>query len=48
MTQAQEEVLEGMTYFDIIRACAMSPDESREFIATVKEERYGEDLPIVA
>lgn len=43
MTEVKDEVSEGMTYFDIVRACALSFDQSRKFIETVKEERYGEE-----
>lgn len=48
MTEVDDEVSEGATYFDIIRACALPLDQSREFIETVKEERYGEERPRVA
>ena len=42
MTEVDDQVSEGMTYFDIIRACALPLDQSREFIGSVKEDRYGE------
>lgn len=42
---AKNEVMEGVTYFDIIRSCALPLDESREFIATVREDLYGDDQP---
>lgn len=43
MTEAKEQVTEGMTYFDIIRSCALPSDQSKKFIETVKEDRYGEE-----
>lgn len=42
MTEVKDEVSEGLTLFDIIRAYALSPHQSRKFIGTVKEDRYGE------
>jgi hypothetical protein len=48
MTEVKDEVSEGMTYFDIIRACALPFDQSMQFIETVKEERYGEEQQRVA
>lgn len=40
MTEEREEVTAAMTYFDLIRASAMSPGESMRFIASVRVDRY--------
>jgi transcriptional regulator with XRE-family HTH domain len=41
-TEVEEEVLASMTYFDLICGSAMSPEQSVEFIAKIKDMRYGE------
>lgn len=48
MTETRDEVSKGMTHFDIIRSCALSFDQSRQFIRTVMEDRYGGEQPRVA
>ena len=40
MTEEAVEVTAAMTYFDLIRASAMSPGQSTRFIASVREKRY--------
>ncbi|HEX4833004.1 MAG TPA: helix-turn-helix transcriptional regulator [Trebonia sp.] len=41
LTDDKDEVRERMSYFDLIRASAMSPDASIRFITKVKESRCG-------
>jgi transcriptional regulator with XRE-family HTH domain len=40
LSEDKDEVLQAMTNFDLIRASAMSPDRSVEFIATVRVQQY--------
>jgi transcriptional regulator with XRE-family HTH domain len=40
MTEEKDEVTAAMTYFDLIRASAMSPSQSMRFIASVRVKRY--------
>jgi transcriptional regulator with XRE-family HTH domain len=40
MTEDPSEVSAAMTYFDLIRASAMSPGQSMRFIETVRAKRY--------
>ena len=40
MTDAKDEVSAAMTYFNLIRASALPPDQSARFIATVRSSRY--------
>ena len=40
MTEEKDEVTAAMTYFDLIRASAMSPGQSMRFIASVRTKRY--------
>jgi hypothetical protein len=40
MTEAKGEVSEAMTYFDLIRASALSPDASLRLIVKVRDTRY--------
>jgi hypothetical protein len=40
MTEEKDEVKAAVTYFDLIRASAMSPEQSARFIASVREKRY--------
>jgi transcriptional regulator with XRE-family HTH domain len=40
LSEDKDEVSDAMTNFDMIRASAMSPEHSAEFIATVRVQRY--------
>ena len=40
MTDVRDEVSAAMTYFNLIRASALPPDQSARFIATVRSSRY--------
>jgi len=40
LSEDKDEVLQAMTNFDLIRASAMSPDRSVEFITTVRVQEY--------
>jgi transcriptional regulator with XRE-family HTH domain len=40
ITENREEVLQAMTSFNLIRACALPPEHSKLFIATVRIQRY--------
>ena len=40
MTEAKDEVLAAVANFDLIRASALSPEQSAEFIASVRGSRY--------
>ena len=40
MMEAESEISAAMTYLDLIRASALSPDQSVRLIASVREKRY--------
>lgn len=40
LTEAKEEVSDAMTWFDLIRASALSPDQTMRLIAKVRATRY--------
>jgi transcriptional regulator with XRE-family HTH domain len=40
LSDDRDEVADYMRYFDLIRAAALSPSESAEFIARIRRERY--------
>jgi transcriptional regulator with XRE-family HTH domain len=40
ITEDRDEVAQAMTSFNLIRACALPPEYSKEFIATVRVQRY--------
>jgi transcriptional regulator with XRE-family HTH domain len=40
VTEDREEVASAMTSFNLIRACALPPEHSKEFISTVRSRRF--------
>jgi transcriptional regulator with XRE-family HTH domain len=40
ITEEPDEVTQAMTSFNLIRACALPPERSMEFIATIRSSRY--------
>lgn len=39
-TEAKGEAAAAMTHFDLIRAAALSPEQSGEFIASIRDSHY--------